>query len=101
MEIAVLILGGLAVGGLVLLPMLRAQTPVNYDWDGSAAGARREERRVEVESEVQRYRVALRAGTICTRCGQANPPGSRFCGECGRPLRNAPRAQGIAEPVAR
>jgi ribosomal protein L40E len=40
----------------------------------------------ELEAEVQRYRVAVRAGTVCTRCGQANPADSRFCFECGTAL---------------
>lgn len=39
-----------------------------------------------VEAEISRYRVALREGTLCPRCGTANPAGSRFCGECGRRL---------------
>jgi hypothetical protein len=40
----------------------------------------------DIEREVQRYRVALRAGTICTKCGQANPEDSRFCFDCGTAL---------------
>ncbi|MBX6363145.1 MAG: hypothetical protein IRZ00_04695 [Gemmatimonadetes bacterium] len=40
----------------------------------------------ELEAEVLRYREALRAGTVCDYCRQANPPGSRFCFECGQPL---------------
>jgi hypothetical protein len=40
----------------------------------------------EVAREVGRYREALRAGSVCRRCAQANPPGSRFCAGCGRPL---------------
>lgn len=40
----------------------------------------------ELETEVLRYREALRAGTVCDYCRQANPPGSRFCYECGQPL---------------
>jgi hypothetical protein len=39
-----------------------------------------------VEAEVNRYREALRAETLCSRCGQANPPASRFCYECGKRL---------------
>jgi ribosomal protein L40E len=39
-----------------------------------------------VEAEVARYREALRAGTICRKCGEANPPGSRFCADCGADL---------------
>jgi len=40
----------------------------------------------ELELEVQRYRAALRAGTVCNKCGQANPAESRFCFDCGAPL---------------
>ncbi|HET9985448.1 MAG TPA: zinc ribbon domain-containing protein [Longimicrobiales bacterium] len=46
----------------------------------------------ELEAEVLRYRDALRAGTVCEYCRQANPPGSRFCYECGQRLETpAPR----------
>jgi hypothetical protein len=40
----------------------------------------------DLEQEVLRYREALRAGTVCNKCGQANPPGSRFCFDCGKAL---------------
>jgi cell division septation protein DedD len=40
----------------------------------------------EVEIEVQRYRAALRAGTLCSKCGQANPAESKFCFDCGAAL---------------
>ena len=39
-----------------------------------------------VEDEIARYRTAVRAETLCTRCGQANPAGSKYCYECGRSL---------------
>jgi ribosomal protein L40E len=39
-----------------------------------------------VETEVMRYREAVRAGTVCRRCGQANPVGSAYCYECGARL---------------
>lgn len=39
-----------------------------------------------VEQEVERYREAIRADTLCKRCGQANPAGSRYCFECGKQL---------------
>ncbi|MFP4624898.1 MAG: zinc-ribbon domain-containing protein [Gemmatimonadota bacterium] len=35
---------------------------------------------------MDRYRDALRAGTVCESCRAANPPGSRFCGQCGLEL---------------
>jgi hypothetical protein len=40
----------------------------------------------ELELEVQRYRAAMRAGTVCTKCGQANPADSSFCFDCGAAL---------------
>lgn len=40
----------------------------------------------DLEDEIARFRSALRGGTACEGCGFANPPASRFCGECGRPL---------------
>ena len=40
----------------------------------------------DVEAEVLRYRRALRAGTICRKCGEANPEGSVYCADCGSKL---------------
>lgn len=40
----------------------------------------------DVEREVARYREAMRAGTICRKCGEANGAGSRFCADCGAAL---------------
>lgn len=40
----------------------------------------------ELEADVERYRTALREGTLCRHCRTANPAGSRFCGQCGREL---------------
>lgn len=42
-----------------------------------------------IEQEVLRYREAVRADTVCGKCGQANPPDSAYCFECGARL---PRA---------
>lgn len=39
-----------------------------------------------VEAEVLRYREAVRAGTVCRKCGQANPADSAYCYECGSRL---------------
>ena len=39
-----------------------------------------------IEAEVARYRAAVAAGTVCARCGEANAPGARYCGDCGKPL---------------
>jgi hypothetical protein len=40
----------------------------------------------ELELEVMRYRTAVRAGTVCRKCGQANPAESMFCFDCGERL---------------
>lgn len=39
-----------------------------------------------IEAEVLRYREAVRAGTVCRKCGQANPADSLYCFECGARL---------------
>ena len=39
-----------------------------------------------IEAEILRYRAAVRAGTVCGKCGQANPAGSVYCYECGSRL---------------
>jgi ribosomal protein L40E len=39
-----------------------------------------------VEDEIARYRTAVRADTLCSRCGQANPADAKYCHECGRSL---------------
>lgn len=40
----------------------------------------------QLDEEVKKYREAIKKGTLCERCLEANPPGSKFCGDCGRPL---------------
>lgn len=40
----------------------------------------------ELENEVARYREAIKAGTLCSRCGEANPVDARFCRDCGKAL---------------
>ena len=40
----------------------------------------------ELEEDVQRYRTALAAGTVCPRCRHPNAADARFCAECGRAL---------------
>lgn len=42
--------------------------------------------RATLDSDVQRYRDALEAGTVCDHCRQANPPASAYCQDCGQPL---------------
>ena len=37
----------------------------------------------ELEVDVERYRSALRAGTVCGQCSEANEAGSSYCRECG------------------
>lgn len=39
-----------------------------------------------LDADVQRYREALRAGTLCGQCQEANAPDSVFCRECGAGL---------------
>jgi len=39
-----------------------------------------------IEAEILRYRAAVRAGSVCRECGQANPAGSAYCYECGSRL---------------
>ena len=87
-----IILGLLSVGVafLVLGPLFRTAWN-RYDWDGRGTAWADADVGPELRPEVDRYREALRAGTVCERCGQANAPGSRFCGECGRPLTGAPQ----------
>jgi hypothetical protein len=82
MEIAVVIVIVLIAVGAVVLPLLRR--------DRSTPDAPVSEPEVldeaALDAEIDRYRQAVRDGTICDRCGQANPAGSAFCYECGRAL---------------
>jgi hypothetical protein len=100
MEILVMIVLGLIVAGYVLVPLERSRRVVAYDWDGSDTGMLREERRAALESEILAYRAALRAGTVCTRCGFANAGDGRFCADCGRPLANVRQTKSEPEPVS-
>lgn len=75
------------------LAALDAEDPVAGGGRGGAAGVRAGERD-ELEAEIARFRQALREGTVCAGCGEANPPGSRFCGSCGTPLRPSPSGAG-------
>lgn len=71
---AYLVIGILAaaVVAVVVYPLIRSDRTV-LDEAGLAA-------------EVDRYREALRRGTLCDSCLAANAAGSRFCAECGAPL---------------
>jgi hypothetical protein len=78
MEILIAVLMAAAAVGAVLAPFVaqgRAAPAGAATFDADA-----------LETAVARYREALRAGTVCVRCVFANPPGSRFCADCGRPL---------------
>ena len=39
-----------------------------------------------LNEKVERYRDAIKRGTLCERCLTANPGGSRYCGDCGKTL---------------
>jgi hypothetical protein len=69
--IVVLVLALVAVGA-VAFPLI--------------AGRERYDDPDALDVDLARYREALRAGTVCPRCRQANVPESRFCSECGREL---------------
>ncbi len=54
----------------------------------------------DLEQEIAAYRAALRAGTLCDRCGSPNLEVALFCAACGRQLESergeeaAPAARG-------
>jgi hypothetical protein len=39
-----------------------------------------------LNQQVERYRDAIKRGTLCERCLAANPGGSRYCADCGKTL---------------
>lgn len=49
-------------------------------------GQKRYSDSAELDADVQRYREALRGGTLCGKCQKANDPDSAFCMECGSAL---------------
>lgn len=49
-------------------------------------GIARYQDRGDLEADVRRYRAALAADTVCSRCRAASAPGSRFCIDCGHEL---------------
>lgn len=81
----VALLGAIAIA-VVLLPVLRPRRgpPAAAGYRGAPPPPLHDE--AALEAELARYRAALRAGTLCDRCRQANPAASRFCAECGRRL---------------
>jgi cytochrome c-type biogenesis protein CcmI len=44
---------------------------------------------INLEDEIRRVRLGLRAGTTCGLCGHVNPRDSRFCSSCGSRLTTA------------
>lgn len=48
----------------------------------------------ELEAEIAAVRTRLSEGLFCSQCGHPNPAGSRFCGNCGSPLRPSESAPG-------
>lgn len=104
MDILVATVIGTAAVAAVLYPVVRADrsrpsasgsgarrvAPASLGASGPATGGSNPEGDVSaeaaLEAEVAYYRSAVRAHTACRRCGLANPPGSRFCAECGRSL---------------
>lgn len=98
MEIVVVIVVTVAAVAAVLYPLLRGDArdaPIEAEQDESPDTV--------IEEDIARYRTALRAHTLCRRCGFANPEGSVFCAECGRRLeagRNPPQAPRSRSPHA-
>lgn len=82
MEIAVIMIIVVGTVAAVMLPLLRRQAGEQLERPASPAPDD-----AALEREIGRYRAALRAGTLCRRCGTANAEGSRYCAECGRRLR--------------
>lgn len=87
----VLLITAIAVTAVVL-PLVRGRgTARDPELDAPEGATRTLRQTGEIEREIERYRVSLRAGAVCRRCGRANPEGSRFCCECGRRLPAARR----------
>jgi ribosomal protein L40E len=90
MEIVVIVLIAGAAILAVLVPLVRGGAETDSMLDPlpqETAGAETDaDAMAPIEQEVLRYRAALHNGTVCGKCAAANPAGSRFCAECGRPL---------------
>jgi len=95
MEILIAVLMAATAVAAVLLPFLARDRAARAAPD--AAVALDDD---ALEAEVARYREALRAGTVCVRCTFANPPGSRFCADCGRPLAEPEADEAAAAGIA-
>jgi ribosomal protein L40E len=90
MEIIIVVLVVVVAVVAVVLPLVLRGGAETLEADAAAGGMSE----AEIERQVLAYRAALRAGTLCRRCGAANPAGARFCHECGRRVR---RPAGRAE----
>ena len=78
MEMLIIVTVVLIALAVVLAPLLRKEKqPAAYT-------------PAELDADLARYREAMRTGTVCPRCAEASPPGSRYCMRCGR--RIAPAA---------
>jgi len=92
MEIfVVFLITALAVTAVVLPLVRRHGTARDPELDAPRALPRSIRQTGEIEREIERYRASLNAGTVCGRCGRANPEDSRYCCECGRRLPAARR----------
>ena len=69
--VLILVLGVIAVGA-VAYPLL-----VGYARYGDPA---------DLEADIEAYREALSADTVCPRCRYPNAPDARYCSECGTAL---------------
>jgi ribosomal protein L40E len=72
--------GQLAAGAAAASPVAAAAAAASPVTEAAAVGA------AALEGEVARYRDALKAGTLCSRCGEANPVDAKFCRDCGHAL---------------
>ena len=81
MEIFIVIAIAAVAVAAAIMPLVRR---------GADAAAREPAEPPDLAHEVRAYRAALRAGTLCERCGRANVEGSRYCMECGARLSRRP-----------
>jgi ribosomal protein L40E len=81
MEIVVILVIVIAAVAAVMLPLVKRRAGERLE--RPAEPPRNDE---ALEAEIAAYRAALRGGTLCRRCGAANPEASRYCAECGRRL---------------
>lgn len=89
MEIAVVLVIALGAVAAVIVPLLKGGGAHDPELDPDTPIANRRRDPADTERVIEEYRRALRQGTVCRRCGRANPEESRFCAECGRRIRAA------------